>query len=121
MWLLAIATGAAGCGGGSDLPPGAANYVGADCKHVTTTGLQAYYNCSGNIIDFRDKVAIPVAQTQGATVNPRFVTVFKKGAYTITVSKGQYAVKDGQEEPEVDSSKPGYAMMILTYKVGKSD
>lgn len=105
-----------GCG--KNLPPGADAYVTNGCKEVHREEIRTYYNCEGKIIDFRDQVAIPEAKKQGAKVDPKYVMIYKKGTYTIATTKGQYAVVDG--EAEADTSKPGYALMILTYKLPNS-
>jgi hypothetical protein len=114
--LVAIPVLACIAGCGSNLPAGASEYV-AGCSQFHKDGLQTYFNCTGKIVDFRDKVAIPVAKKQGATVDTRYVMIYKKGTYTIAATKGQYTLVNG--EAEADTSKPGYGMMILDYKPGE--
>lgn len=116
LLVLSVFSCLAACGGGSKLPAGSEDYVASGCKELHKDGLQTYFNCTGNIIEFRDQIAIPTAKKQGATVDPRYVMVFKKGTYTISVTKGQYEIVDGQAE--ADTAKPGYGMMILEYKIG---
>lgn len=117
-WIVLAVAGLAGCGS-SGLPSGTNEYVASGCSQVLVNGQQTYFNCTGSIMDYRDKIAIPTAKKQGATVDPRYVMVYKKGSYSIAATKGQYEIVNG--EAEADTSKPGYGMMILAYAKGGAE